>query len=63
MSNKNKDAFEYLSKVLDAQGVACSTVSDGHVLMFKRSTLQGLLDKHPENDKFVIFVKRQDFEN
>jgi hypothetical protein len=59
----NKDAAEFLIKTLEAQGVACSTVKDGHVLMFKRSVLQNMLDSHPDQDEFVIFVKRPDFEN
>lgn len=60
---KEKDAAEYLLKSLETQGVACSTVKDGHILMFKRAALQSMLDGYPDNDKFVIFVKRQDFEN
>ena len=59
----DKDAVEYLAAMLEAQGVACSTVKDGHVLMFKRSLLQSMLDNHPDQDEFVIFVKRQDFAN
>jgi hypothetical protein len=63
MDDYNKDAAEYLIKTLETQGVACSTVKDGHVLMFKRSVLQGLLDGHPDKNEFVIFVKRPDFDN
>jgi len=60
--DENK-ATEYLLKMLETQGVACSTVKDGHVLMFKRSVLQSMLDNHPDQDELVIFVKRQDFNN
>ena len=35
MSFKDKD-IDFFIDVCDVNGVACSTVSDGHVLMFKR---------------------------
>ena len=62
MSDKDKDAgVELLLNNLQHKGVAASTVSDGHVLVFTRGFLQKLLDTDPDQDSFTIFVKRPDF--
>ncbi len=58
MSN-NKE-IEFLLELVKLNGVACSTVKDGHVLVFKREFLQNLLDGNG-NKEFAIFVKRPDF--
>lgn len=64
MSDKNyKDELEYFNAMFETQGVATSTVSDGHIIKFKRSMLQAMLDKNPDNEEFVIFIKRPDFKN
>ena len=64
MSKDNgDDAVDYMHAPVDAQGVCASTVSDGHVLMFKRSFLQAILDKNPDHEKLIIFVKRSDFKD
>jgi len=66
MSNSDDDKLaEFITKLAESQGVACATVDDGHVLLFKRSFLQELLDKNPagQSDKVMIFVKRPDFKN
>lgn len=64
MSNKEqKDAVEYFSKLCDVQGASCLTVEDGHILMFKRSFLQELIDKNPDKEKVVIYLKRPEFKN
>lgn len=63
MSNSDDDAIDFFLKLAETQGVACSTVKDGHLLMFKRSFLQEILDKHPDRDKISIFVKRPDFKD
>jgi hypothetical protein len=55
------NAVEFFLKMGETQGVTCATVTDGHMLFFKREWLQALLDKHPTNEKFMIFVKRPDF--
>jgi len=63
MSTKETDPIEYLNKLVDAQGVACSTVSDGHVLIFTRTFLRDLVEKNADKEKLVIFVKRPEFKN
>ena len=55
--------LEFFQALVETQGVACTTVSDGHVLMFKRSFLQAMLDKDADKEKFIIFVKRPDFKD
>jgi len=57
-----KDDTDFFLEIVRTQGVACSTVEDGHVLMFKREWLQSLLDKY-SNDSIAIFVKRPEFNN
>jgi hypothetical protein len=56
-----QEAAQFFLKMAETQGVACSTVSDGHTLLFKREWLQNLLDAHPNNDRICIFIKRPDF--
>lgn len=56
-----QDAAEFFAKMVETQGVACSTVSDGHVLLFKREWLQNLLDQYPDRERLSIFIKRPDF--
>ena len=63
MANDKDDGIEFFQTLVETQGVACSTVSDGHVLMFKRSFLQAMLDKNADQEKFIIFVKRPDFKD
>jgi len=58
-----KDAADYFAKICETQGVACSTVSDGHVLMFKRAWLENLLAAHPDKKEIAIFIQRPDFKN
>lgn len=66
MSNGNdekKDYVEYFAEHADKFGAACSTVKDGHVLLFKLDFLQKLLDDHPDQNQILIFLKRPDFKN
>jgi hypothetical protein len=58
---KSDDA-DFFLEIVKTQGVACSTVSDGHVLMFKRSFLKDLLEKYP-NEEIAIFIQRPEFKN
>jgi hypothetical protein len=58
---ENKDALEYLLKLAETNGVACSTVDDGHMLLFTRAWFEAILEKYPDNKDFLIFVKRPDF--
>lgn len=61
--SKKDDGIDYFLKLVETQGVACSTVKDGHIIMFKRSWLQSLLDSHPDNSEITIFIQRPDFKN
>jgi hypothetical protein len=58
---KNDNGAEFLMELVKCQGVACSTVKDGHILMFKRAWLVDLLAQHPDNPELCIFIKRPDF--
>jgi len=40
----------------EAMGVSCAAVRDGHVFVFTRSALEGMLAKIT-GDKVVVFVK------
>lgn len=57
----DKNGIDFMMKVLDHQGVTASTVSDGHVIIFKRETLQAILDNNPDSKTLTIFVKRPEF--
>ena len=64
MSDDDKnDAIDFFKEIFQRQGVAVSTVSDGHILMFKREWLQSLLDNHPDKKELLIMIKRPDFKN
>ncbi len=64
MSTK-ADGADFLMELADKIGVACSTVKDGHVLIFTKSHLEGLLKAVTDSgqEKCVVFVKRPDFGN
>ena len=57
------EAIDYLFTLLKTQGVACATVNDGHILLFKREKLQQLLDQAAGKEELMIFIKRPDFKN
>lgn len=60
---KNDEFADYMQKLADTQGCACSTVKDGHLLLFKHSFLRELVDKNPDKEYVIMFVKRPDFKN
>lgn len=63
-NKNNKDtAIDYFQAVFEMNGVAVSTVADGHVMMFKRTWLQALLDGNPDKPEFLIMIKKPDFKN
>lgn len=63
MTNKiDKDA-ERVTKALERDGVACSTVSDGIVLVFSRQKLQAILNETVGKETIAIFVKRPNLAN
>lgn len=55
-------AIEFFTEIAERNGVACSTVSDGHVLLFDRAFMQKIINQNDE-DKIMIFIKRPDFKN
>ena len=53
-----KEAVKRLFDQLENDGVAVGTVTNGHILMFKRASLQEILDKYPDQKQFTIFVQK-----
>jgi hypothetical protein len=53
-------AAQRMLAALEKDGVAVSSVSDGHVLLFKRSKLQDILAKTVGKELLTIFVKTKD---
>lgn len=62
MSVKTDNGVEFLLEQAKATGVACSTVKDGHVLVFTRKHLQHILSSMNDQNEVIVFVKRPDFE-
>lgn len=62
-SNQNQKTIEFMLELLEQQGVVCSTVSDGHVILFKRTKLLSILNNNPDQETISIFIKRPDFKN
>jgi hypothetical protein len=54
------DAIKELVKEFEAKGIGVRSVSDGHIIMFKRQYLQALLDKMPDKKEFAIFLRKPD---
>ena len=52
-----QDVVELLETQVESQGVACLTVSDGHVMMFPLETLERLVERAREKGKAIIFIK------
>lgn len=66
MATKSEaEGAEFLLELAEKTGVACSTVKDGHVLIFTKKHLEGLLATINESgqDKCIVLVKRPDFKN
>jgi len=63
MATIAKSPEEYLLELADAEGIACSTVADGHVLIFTRRIVENMLAKMNESnaERTIVFVKRHDF--
>jgi hypothetical protein len=56
-------ALDFFNEVCELNGVACSTVDDGHILKFKMSFLKSLVEKYSDKDEIVLCVQRPDFRN
>lgn len=57
--------IDYFATLAQTQGVAVSTVKDGHLMMFKTSWLKQLLEslEKSKQDKCLIFLKQPDFKD
>lgn len=63
MSNvKVESGAEFLLELAEREGVACSSVKDGHVLIFMKAKLQAMLAEieAKQADRAIVFVKRPD---
>lgn len=62
MSNKDDDqeskVAEYMIENMQNNGISTMTVRDGHILLVKRSFLEELLSKHPNQPIFQIFLQK-----
>lgn len=63
MSVKTDDPAEYLIEAANREGIACASVSDGHVLIFTKKHLENVLATMAQSgqEKCIVFVKRQEF--
>jgi hypothetical protein len=57
-----KKAVDFFVEMGEQKGVAVSTVTDGHVILFKRAFLEQILRDNP-GDELMLFVRRPDFKN
>lgn len=62
MSDEELAAIDYLNTLADAKGVACSTMSNGHMLVFKTDYLRALLEQHGDKPKIAFFVHRPELQ-
>jgi hypothetical protein len=53
---KLDEVADYMLALVERNGAACASVSDGHVLVFRRDTLERLLADN-DADLLSIFVK------
>lgn len=60
MTVKSDDGIDYLMELAEQQGVACTSVTDGHILVFTKRQIEAILFKINETnqDKCVVFVQR-----
>ncbi len=71
MSNSSPEDYdvntaEYLLEMTKYNGgVSAVTVKDGHVLVFTKQALEGLLEQASKSEKnqIVVFIKRVDMNN
>jgi len=54
---KSQELVGFMDAQEKMQGTGVIQVKDGHVFMFKRETLQALLDQNPNAPKIVMFIK------
>lgn len=61
--SQEKDPVEFFLDQARKVGASCATVEDGHMLIFKRDFLNSILEKHPNKEEIVIFLKRPNYNN
>lgn len=54
---EKKKAVEDFIEMSKYQGVSVRAVSDGHVFVFQRGTLEAWLKDHPTDDSYMVFVQ------
>jgi hypothetical protein len=54
--------LDHLNALSDIQGVACSTVSNGHMIAIKTDYLRQLLEKYGDKPKVIFFIHRPDLQ-
>lgn len=57
------DALEYFDSICDLNGIACSTVSNGHMIKIKVSYLKELLAKYSDKPELILFIELPNFKN
>ncbi len=64
-NDKPNAAVDYFATLAETQGVAVSSVKDGHVLMFKTSWLKQLLEglEKSGQEKCLILIKQPEFKD
>lgn len=65
MSVKTEGGIDFLLKTVETEGIACSTVSDGHLLVFTKKRLEAIIAAIDAKgtDRAIVFVKRPDFKD
>lgn len=62
MSIKAENEIDYLLKLVELQGIACATVSDGHIILIKREKLLAILEQTKDKDTVSLFIKRPELQ-
>lgn len=58
------EIYEFLEDLCVVNGgVATMSVSDGNIFMFKRKPLQKIFDDHPDQETFMVFVKKNEIKH
>jgi hypothetical protein len=52
------DAVDFTIEVYDINGVVCSTVKDGHIIMIRKSMLPKLIEAAKNKKDVVLYNKR-----
>ena len=58
MSDKIDEQLDFLFELARRNGSACTSTTDGHLIVLRKDTLNVLLEKN-DSDVAVIFIKKQ----